>query len=543
MQSSDPPRPLTPAFDGPLPMRSGRILSGQPRTKQFFDWGNVNWLVEPAGPAAESVSVGEITFYPNRGEPEHSHYGEAQVLHVISGQGIQTVNGQAASLKIGDTFYLPPYCSHSLTNTSSEDLVLLGVYIHRRSRSHIFNLDNVPEEGIADLDLASIIDLKITGRLINNLSQALKLSLSLFDASGKCLIKSDRQSVLCRKMGEAGQHCQEHISKAFHRVAYSAPSFFTSCCGQVSSIIIPVVSGQIVCGYIKCGEFFITPNDLAAMAEYVVNNCGALAGSDSDELLADISVEKKSRLHSAAEATAAVANYIVESGLAMLRRRERDKNRLSIIKEQMNTATLEKALREADFKLLQSQINPHFLFNTLNTISQKAYMEGADTAAGLVCNLADLMRATLRKANQLVPLREEISLLRDYLNIQKARFAERLELKLEMEPGLDDILLPILILQPLVENAIVHGLEPKLDSCRVEIVIKQNPDGRLYLSVRDNGPGFSPGEESNSKGLGLRSIRARLKHFYNDNFSLNIDSRPGRGTLMEITVPSNNKVE
>lgn len=542
MRSSAPPKPITPDSSGPLPMRSGRILSGQPRTKQFFDWGNVNWLVEPVGPAVESISVGEITFYPNCGEPEHSHYGEEQVLHVISGQGIHEVNGQVASLKTGDTVYLPPYCSHSLTNTSKEDLVLLGVYSHHRSKNPILKLEDVHEEGVSNLDLASIIDLEITGRLLNNLSQALKLSLSLFDASGKCLIKSDRQSLLCRKMGESGQHCREHISEAFRRLVDSAASLFTPCCGQISSIIIPVISGQSICGYIKCGEFFITPNDSAAMAEYVVNNCGALAGSDCDELLADISVEKKSRLHSAAEATAAVANYIVESGLAMLRRRERDKNRLSIIKEQMNTATLEKALREADFKLLQSQINPHFLFNTLNTISQKAYMEGADTAAGLVCNLADLMRATLRKANQLVPLSEEISLLKDYLNIQKARFAERLELSLEMEQGVDDILLPILILQPLVENAIVHGLEPKLDSCRVEIAIKRIPKGRLSLTVRDNGPGFSPAKELNNKGLGLRSIRARLKHFYNDNFSLNIDSRPGQGTFMEITIPDN-KVE
>lgn len=231
-----------------------------------------------------------------------------------------------------------------------------------------------------------------------------------------------------------------------------------------------------------------------------------------------------------------MASYIAESGMAMMRQKELDEKRLAIINEQMISANLERALRESDFKLLQSQINPHFLFNTLNVISQMAYMEGAEQAANLVCSLAELMRATLRKANKLVPLHEEMALLNDYLHIQKTRFSDKLSFEVRVEKELEEIKIPILILQPLVENATVHGLESHKNGCLIKVDIKKCGQSRVSLSVADNGPGFRTDQASGNTGVGLKSIRARLSHFFGDRFSMDIVSNLGEGSAITIII-------
>jgi len=523
---------------GPLCRRPGRTHSGQPRTMQFFDWGQANWLVEPQDLGANSLFVGQVTYYPNRGEPEHLHFGEEQVIYIISGRGFHIVNGHKSPLRQGETIYLQPHITHAITNDSDEDMSVLCIYGPSRRPAQL-----LPGEALSgqcdraqQMDLASVIDVEITSRLLKRLSQALGLSLRLLDANGRCLIDCGGLPLLCRELERNEDHCQRHIQAAINNVTDFDSLCFCACCGQVSSLIIPIVSGNMILGYIKCGEFFITPEDQTGMAAYLEREF-ALSETEARRLIGSLNIEKINHMYSAAEATLAVAGYIVENGLAMARQKERDENRLSIINEQMNKATLEKALREADFKLLQSQINPHFLFNTLNIISQMAYMDGADRVADLVCSLAELMRATLRKANMLIPLGEEIALLKDYLHIQKARFEERLKTVIEVEEGLEHVRIPILLLQPLVENAIVHGVEMKVDDCRVEVLVKRVGGGRISLSVRDNGPGFEETDEKRQEGLGLRSIKARLQHFYNDQFTYRVESRPGLGAFIELTIP------
>lgn len=526
------------AAAGPLSMRQGRTLAGLPRTRQYFDWGHVSWLVEPKDNEGGRISVGEVTFYPLCGEPDHSHFGEEQVLYVLSGSGVQSINGETTSLRQGDTAHIPPYSTHALSNSSeTEDLKMLAFYSTARFRPPLVSPAEAPIEPKRNIDLGAFIDLGLTEKLLNQLSQALKLSLRLLDASGNSLVVSSGLPGLCREKGE-GEHCRLHIQAAINKERDSRTPYFSSCCGGVSCLIIPVISGQEICGYIKCGEFFIIPDDRLEMKKKLANEEG-LADDRIEALLAGIIIEKKSRLHSAAESTMAMASYTAESGMAMMRQKELDEKRLAIINEQMISANLGKALREADFKLLQSQINPHFLFNTLNIISQMAYMEGAEQAANLVCSLAELMRATLRKANKLIPLHEEIALLNDYLHIQKTRFSDKLSFEVKVEKELEEFKIPILILQPLVENSIVHGLEGHKSGCRIKVDVKKCGQGRVSLCVADNGPGFRPDQAAESAGTGLKSIRARLNHFFGDRFSMNIDSNPGEGCAITIIIEGN----
>jgi two-component system LytT family sensor kinase len=197
-------------------------------------------------------------------------------------------------------------------------------------------------------------------------------------------------------------------------------------------------------------------------------------------------------------------------------------------------------LVQARLQALRMQINPHFLFNTLNTISALIH-ENPDAADRMIARLSELLRRTLDRGDvQEVPLREELEFLRIYLGIEQTRFPDRLTVTFDIEPKTQDLLVPHLILQPLVENALRHGILPREEAGRVEISAQLvDVDGQhLELKVRDNGTGLraangSPGRE----GIGLRNIRSRLAQLYGEAQKFEITNAATGGVEARILMP------
>src|SRR5438552_1393073 len=157
---------------------------------------------------------------------------------------------------------------------------------------------------------------------------------------------------------------------------------------------------------------------------------------------------------------------------------------------ELQASALATELVRTRLEALRMQLNPHFLFNTLHAISAMIH-EQPDDADRIVARLSELLRATLEQSDtQEVPLRQELSFLGRYLEIEQTRFQDRLAVEMEIEPGLDDVLVPSLILQPLAENAIRHGIEPREDMGRVKIAARRL-NGMLELTVSDNGTGLA----------------------------------------------------
>jgi len=183
------------------------------------------------------------------------------------------------------------------------------------------------------------------------------------------------------------------------------------------------------------------------------------------------------------------------------------------------------------------QLNPHFLFNTLHTISALIH-ENPEDADRIVARLSELLRVSLEQSDtQEVPLRQELSFLERYLQIEQTRFQDRLAVEMEVEPGLDHVLVPSLILQPLVENAIRHGIEPREDTGRVKIAARRL-DGMLELKVSDNGPGLSESEIApNREGVGLSNTRSRLSHLYGANHRFDLTPASGGGLEARLLIP------
>ena len=199
-----------------------------------------------------------------------------------------------------------------------------------------------------------------------------------------------------------------------------------------------------------------------------------------------------------------------------------------------NARLRESQLAEARLKALTAQLQPHFLFNALNTIATLVH-ENPRAAERVVIKLSGLIRKTLDVSGQeLVPLRDELRLLASYLEVEQARFEERLVVRWDVAPDSEEALVPHLLLQPVVENAVVHGLRPVPGPVTIDISA-QRENGRVRVTVQDTGAGFDV--ERAREGLGLGNTRARLDAVYRGDFELDIRSRRGEGTVVWLTVP------
>ncbi len=505
---------------------------------QYFEWGTILWFVEPNNLDIERMSVGLITFYPRTTQEEHFHSGDEQVIYVVSGAGTHVIDGETFTLRPGDLRHIHPYTRHKVINDSDHELKLIIVYTPSKFQRLL--AQPPAQQPLGEADLRAVLDFDVIGGLLNKLSEAIGLSLTIIDTAGETVVKTDNYPALCTLLGGLG-HCDGYVKKAIGEIDRTGRPHLFLCCNDVASIIIPIFDGAAVIGYIRCGQVFLSKPDQTAL----LRTFGALAeryGIVAGDLLAGaaaIRIEPKSRLYAAAEATFAIANCITEMAAAALRQKELDNSRLSLAREQMASARLEQALREADFKLLQSQINPHFLFNTLNTIAQMAYIDGAEKVANLVWSLSGLLRFSLRKTEELIPLREELKMLDNYLHIQQSRFGDRLRVAVAVDPGLDDTLIPCMLLQPLVENAIVHGFELRGGQGAIGVTVRRDGD-RLLCLVEDDGLGFDPAAAPAGKGggIGLSSVKNRLEYYFKDRYRFAIRSEKGRGTAVEISFPA-----
>jgi signal transduction histidine kinase len=230
------------------------------------------------------------------------------------------------------------------------------------------------------------------------------------------------------------------------------------------------------------------------------------------------------------ESVAALVARRLDSLRLMHERWERD------LREQQ----IGKLATEAELRALQAQLNPHFLFNALNTIGY--LMRGApERAMATLLDLTQLLRAVLKRTGgEFVTLGQELELVRAYLAIEKARFEERLRVTIDVPSALRAQLIPPLVIQPLVENAIKHGVAPQAEGGELTLVARLEGEGLLTISVADSGVGASEAAISAGRlrGLGLSNIEKRLLAYYGARASLEVSSQPGHGTRALLRIPA-----
>ncbi|MCZ8514714.1 sensor histidine kinase [Paenibacillus filicis] len=202
-------------------------------------------------------------------------------------------------------------------------------------------------------------------------------------------------------------------------------------------------------------------------------------------------------------------------------------------------------IKETQFKALQAQINPHFLYNTLESINWLAKTNGQQQISRIVEALGFLLRSSVSMKNTLICVREELDIVTNYITIQKYRFEERLDFRMEVPEEAGRLTLPKLTLQPLLENSIHYALEAMVEPCQIRITA-QREEGKLRITVEDNGPGMDElllaqvrsGEApTRGNGIGLKNIDERIKLAFGDAYGIELDSAPGEGTRVSVLIP------
>ncbi len=218
----------------------------------------------------------------------------------------------------------------------------------------------------------------------------------------------------------------------------------------------------------------------------------------------------------------------------------------ALISTQIELADLNRQaelLTRAELRLLQSQINPHFLFNALNTV-KSICRQRPEQARFLLGQLGEFFRKNLQTNREFVTLKEELEHIRAYLDIEQARFGDKLKVEFDVDEEALNCCLPQLLLQPLVENAIKHGIYPKVKGGTVKISIRAQ-ERELAITVKDDGVGMCPGWEerlqagtlaTSGLGIGLKNVNERLKTIYGKDRGLGITSKPGEGTKISVTI-------
>ena len=519
------------------------ISNGEQR--QEYSWGSMNWLHAPSGSGMGSLGLAIVAIHPESSQETHNHYADEQILYGLEGTTKHLINGREYDLAPGNWLHIPAYANHGIVNDSKLPARFLFV------ATPVWQ----PQESIAPTDDNHRVQQDYIQNFLNqtNLQEvqkkfanAIGLGVGLIDSAGVQLTEPDNLSCYCChcmhfhggcQLLEVGEHGNFEVE-------------WIRCKYGLVVARLPVKAHGLTIMYVLCGFAFMaqpTKNDLANAYQLAQSS-----ESETEEVLQsyqDVPQITRNRLFSAAELLRVTAFSLADLFLAAAKENELKEYSWRLLQEKQQRTEAEANLQRAKIRLMEAQINPHFLFNTLNTISQSAELQGATTTAELVYSLSGLMRFSLQKTGSFVTLGEELECIDSYLHIQRHRFGERFEFFVDIPNELRGVILPAMTLQPLIENAFIHGFV-NLDARNSWLKIVATPqEGKMVrIEIADNGTGIKPEQLDRIRhtfanpdvppyGTGLQGVYWRLKHYYGLKSNINISSSVDNGTVVTIVIP------
>lgn len=399
--------------------------------------------------------------------------------------------------------------------------------------------------------LHEFLDVKRLQTLQDNFSKSMMIALVVVDQDGVPVTQPSGFSAFCAhsRMNETqARHCYESDcagGKAAMRAG--KPVVYRCYCGFVEFAVPIMISnhylGAFISGQVKVEE------EKENKIPYILEDNHRWQESPSlIQLHRNTPRMPYERFESTAYTLLHVASYLVEQAHANNIQRELRHKEQELTSELRKRVDIERALHEAEFKALSYQINPHFLFNVLNTIGRLALLEDASRTETMVHDFSDMMRYLLRKNNNgLITLAQEMNYVNCYMSIQKVRMHDRFDYFCDIPEKYNDVVCPFLILQPLVENFFNYVVEPR--EMKSYIALRATDDGKdVTIEITDNGDGISPedikhilsGHQNQQKGgIGINNIRNRLQLLFGESYGLQITSpyKPGLGTTIRMRFP------
>lgn len=394
--------------------------------------------------------------------------------------------------------------------------------------------------------LGEIVDTNVLQEIQDKFSEATGMGAVIVDVEGNPITNPSNFTSFCnyvRSNSKGLTRCMACDDQNGRRAVENKEAVVYLCHTGLTDLAAPIiVEGQYI-GAFLAGQVVQAREDGVAKAE-MFRRVGDLSLDKEalSQLFDQVAVVPENRIHAAADLIYIMSNYIVEIGMANIIQKQ-------LMTEMKAKAELESLLKATELKALQSQVNPHFLFNTLNTIARLALLEGANQTQDLVYALADLLRNNLRDMDCLRTVEEEVKSIQDYLTIQKVRFGDRIRAYIHIDQDFMQAKVPALTLQPIVENAVIHGLERKLEGGQIHLLALKEED-KIVIQVMDTGVGIAQeriqsifreekrkSTHGQTTGLGVLNVHKRIQYFFGSEYGLSMESVEGTGTVVSVHLP------
>lgn len=402
----------------------------------------------------------------------------------------------------------------------------------------------------SNIQLDKLIDINILQNIQDMFAKATHVAAITVDYEGKPITRPSNFTGFCNeirsdeKLREKCYKCDAYggIQSLINR----KPHIY-KCHAGLFDFSVPIVIENNYAGAIMGGQVKIENED-----DERIGTFGKMSKWDGNELnrkYNEISAKTYEDVEYAANLIYQISKYMVEHEYISMIKKELNSKATKLMEEENKSIKLEKALKEAELKALQYQVNPHFMFNALNTIQNLAYIENAKKTQNLIYNFSDMIKYTLRKDNSNITyLEEEIKYVENYMKIQIIRFGDKIGYKFDVDAKYYQIKCPFMLLQPIVENFIKYVVEQKIDGGYINIKGYEN-NNDFIIDIWDNGDGMSEekiesildGSEYRGKKqcIGLNNINKRLIYLYGNEYRLNMYSQnmKGQGLLIKIKLP------
>lgn len=497
---------------------------------QYLDWGRIEWICEPEPGSADHLRVGISIMDPHTWQPSHLHYGDEQFIYIMSGRGWQKIGGTESIVEPGKYFHISSGMAHESKNDGDEPIVKLLISIP----AVISAVRVAPDRSERALRMEQIDKREFLRETIKEMFRhslrPLRIPISIYDEKHELVYQNREFPEFCKRCCCVEQdinNCELYKVKLTFMPPYYEGASAHACRHGLFLYTFPIASDGELLGFIKTGHIRTKAGSGGSEAASMVYNVPESTESGMIDTIRNI-----------AESVCAHYQFcLMQVNLHRNKRELSDKIR--------EDGQLQEYLKMAEDQMLNLQISQHFLFNTLNTIAGMAVREKAFGTYTAIGDLAQLFRYTLRNQEAFVPLSEEIGYIRNYMNLQKLRFEDRLSVIYDIEDGvLDSWEVPFHFLQPVVENCFKHGFKKK--ERRMQVILMVYCEGAyLHFKISDNGDGFdeekrreiAAGIENGSQARGTSMVVRKLRSVYGNDFSYQIDSREGEGCVVSIKIP------
>jgi ligand-binding sensor protein len=407
--------------------------------------------------------------------------------------------------------------------------------------------------------LQEIVPIEFLQEITKYFNEATGCSSVVANYEGKLLTQdSNTFNHFCTKLRqypEGRAECERSDAFGGLVAASKRKPYIYRCHMGVVVMAVPIVVNDHYLGVILNGQVFVEEENLEKLTKITETNINIENYPELKEYYENVylhlPVMPLQKFEAYSRLLYCIANYIAEIGANNIMQQQLNKHKIQLLQESNTKAELEKTLAQLELKNMQSQMAPHYLLNTLNSIYQMAILEGAVKTPEAIYALCELLRKNLRKNDQMVSIADDLEYINNYLLIKKIATRERILVKKYIDSTCLNFNIPPFTLPPLVENAFIHGLEPKEEGGTLSITVKRELS-TIKIEIEDDGLGMSKemleqilrlssvqSKKNNITSLGIHNVVKTLTYYFGEAFRWELQSGLGQGTKISLFVPAN----